>query len=347
MRRHRDGRSDDPRSVETAAFTAGSGAQPVSRRCLCAGAGSTEPEFGLAMVNAPLLQIGGGGALLAAAVELVFVMKEAKIVALCDALLQLLDQGFLELGDLPAVLADQVIVVRTFVGELVPCQAVAEMELVGDAALAQHAHCSVDGRVADSPIDGSDELKQLFDREVIGCLEERRDNQLPLLGRPEAFLDHIVVERLTKPLQIGAFWLLPNWQHRIIVLDHGRFMPQTGADGYRGERGGGVLRICGGFRQRSPFLEPFGQEETDEGESRNGRDGCDLERSRECTESSGDRVREEDLNAPLAELVRYEDRLSAGWQVRRVHRHRTPLVSWGKRWRERADAAVQDGDVGA
>src|SRR6185312_11426660 len=70
-------------------------------------------------------------------VELVFVEAQLEAVLLRHRLLQLLDLGLFELGDVAALDADQVIVVARVVGELVPRQPVAEAPLVGDPALGE------------------------------------------------------------------------------------------------------------------------------------------------------------------------------------------------------------------
>lgn len=153
-------------------------------------------------------------------VELVLVVEEVKPVLAGDALLKLFDQRFFELRDLPAILADEMVVVGTFVRELVAGETVAEMELIGDPAFAQHAHGPIDGRIPNPMIDGADSLKELINRKVICSVEKGGDNDPPLLRGAEPFLDHVIVEVLTKPFEVGPLGPLSNRQDRFVVLGH-------------------------------------------------------------------------------------------------------------------------------
>src|SRR5262249_48640600 len=83
------------------------------------------------------------------AVELVLVRAEIEPVLPRHLVLQALDAGLLELGDAVALDADQVVVVTVTVSELVARDAVAEMALVGDAALGEQFERAIHGGVTD------------------------------------------------------------------------------------------------------------------------------------------------------------------------------------------------------
>jgi len=90
-----------------------------------------------------------GAALGAGAVHLVLVAEELEVVAGGDGFLELFDLRLLELDDLRARGADEVVVVRGLVRELVAREAVTELALEGDAALREQLQGPVDRRVAD------------------------------------------------------------------------------------------------------------------------------------------------------------------------------------------------------
>ena len=72
------------------------------------------------------------------AVQLVFVVHNAKRMPLRDARLQLFNQGLFKLLDFTAVKTDEMVVVRIIIRQLVTGHAVTELVLVRDAARGEH-----------------------------------------------------------------------------------------------------------------------------------------------------------------------------------------------------------------
>jgi hypothetical protein len=131
-------------------------------------------------------------------------------VARGDLLLQRLDGRLFELGDRPALDADQVIVVVVVVGDLVPRHAVAEAPLVGHAALGEQLERAVHRRVPHARIEGAHLRQQLVDRDVGRRLEERLDDDPPLLGRAQPLLHHVGREQAS---QVREMILLERLRH--------------------------------------------------------------------------------------------------------------------------------------
>ena len=71
------------------------------------------------------------------AVELVLVRAQDEAVPAGYLFLKVLDAGLLELGDVAALDADEMIVVRGVVGKFVTGEAIPKAALVGDATLCQ------------------------------------------------------------------------------------------------------------------------------------------------------------------------------------------------------------------
>src|SRR5262245_4326883 len=118
-----------------------------------------------------------------------------------DALLQLLELLAVELDDLAAALADDVVVVLLLrLGGLVARLAVVEMPLVRQATLLQQLERPVDGGVADARVHLLDGGVQLLDREVLSGPEEHLRDVVALRGRFEAPL----AQRLLEEPHAGA-----------------------------------------------------------------------------------------------------------------------------------------------
>jgi hypothetical protein len=91
-----------------------------------------------------------------------------------------------------------------FVGELVASETVAELALVHDRSVGQHLHRPVHGGVPDALIAHPNALEQLIDGHVLGSLEERVDDQAPLLGGPQPALGHVRVQIAPQALRVGT-----------------------------------------------------------------------------------------------------------------------------------------------
>jgi hypothetical protein len=136
--------------------------------------------------------------------------------------LQVLDARLLELGDLAALHANQVVVVVRVVGQLVAREAVAEAALEGHAALGEQLQGAVHGGVAHPSVLAAHLREQLFDAHVVGGLEERLDDELSLVGRAQALLRHVRLQELTEVLQAGlgvaiVVGLLHLGRHRYLL----------------------------------------------------------------------------------------------------------------------------------
>src|SRR4051812_4101199 len=135
------------------------------------------------------LLVGGFLALvagLAEAVELQLVVRDGEAVFAGDAILELLDALVLELDDVAAGGADQVIVVVPIEGGLVARLAAFEVPGGGEARVREDLHGPVDGGGADAGVALLGLVDQLVDREVTALGEEGVDDQVPLARGLEA-----------------------------------------------------------------------------------------------------------------------------------------------------------------
>src|SRR4051812_17604549 len=101
------------------------------------------------------------------------------------AILQLLDALVLELDDVAARGADQVIVVVPVERGLVARLPALEVARAGEAGVGEDLHGAVDGGGADAGVPRRHLLEQLVDREMAVLREEGVDDQVALLGRLE------------------------------------------------------------------------------------------------------------------------------------------------------------------
>jgi hypothetical protein len=118
------------------------------------------------------------------AVQLVPVSQQAKSVLLRDRVLRVFDHLALELDDLAAARADQVIVVVVF--DLVARDPIPEVALLREAGLAEQLHRAIDGREADVGILFSERLEQVLARHVPVRREKDVENLIALLRVLEA-----------------------------------------------------------------------------------------------------------------------------------------------------------------
>src|SRR6516165_8118497 len=118
-----------------------------------------------------------------------------------DPLLELLELLAVELDDLPAALADDVVVVLLGgLGGLVAGLPVVEVALVRQPAFLEQLEGPVDGRVADARVHLLHGRMQLLDREVLPRPEERARDVVALSSRLEAPL----AQRLLEESHAGA-----------------------------------------------------------------------------------------------------------------------------------------------
>ena len=131
-------------------------------------------------------------------VHFVPVRLEQEAVSVCDVVLQRLDARLLELDDLPAVDADEVIVVRGIVSKFVSREPVAKVALVGHSAFREQFERAVNGGVPHARILSAHLSEQLFDAHVVVHREERLDDDVALIGRTQTALAHISREQCAK-----------------------------------------------------------------------------------------------------------------------------------------------------
>ena len=106
------------------------------------------------------------------AVQLQFVVKHLETVFVRDLSLMLLDIQVLELDDLSAFRADQVIVVFGVIGKLIACLPVSEISRLRQAALAEEIQGAVHGRQPDIGLLPAHPLKEILRRDVPVHLQE-------------------------------------------------------------------------------------------------------------------------------------------------------------------------------
>jgi len=124
-------------------------------------------------------------------VELVLVRAKAKAVLSGHLVLQLLDAGLLELYDVRALDAYQMVVVRGIVGKLVAREPVAEAPLVRHSALRQELEGPVNGGVPHARVARADLGEELLDAHMILGAKERVDDEPALIGRAKPFPVHV------------------------------------------------------------------------------------------------------------------------------------------------------------
>src|SRR5256714_3891596 len=116
-------------------------------------------------------------------VQLELVVRDGEAVLLGHPVLKLLDSLVLELGDVAAGGADQVIVVVPIQGRLVAGLTALEVPRRRQPGVGEDLHRPVDGGGTDARIALLGLLHQLVDGEVAGLREERVDDQVALPRR--------------------------------------------------------------------------------------------------------------------------------------------------------------------
>ena len=130
-------------------------------------------------------------ALRAHAVELVSVGFEQETVRSGYLFLNGFDSRFLEFDNVTAFHANQVIVVGGVVGELIASKTIAEVSLVGHATLGEQFERSVHCCIADPRILHAYLSEQFLNADVILRAKKRFDDDVPLIGRPQATFGHV------------------------------------------------------------------------------------------------------------------------------------------------------------
>ena len=143
------------------------------------------------------------------AIKLVFVRAKLEAITSRKIVLKIFDPGLFELDNFAALDADEMIVVRCLIGELVARETVIEAALVGDTALGEELERAIDGRVSDPRILRADLAEQLFDAHVIWRLEKRLDDEAPLIRLTQTFFHDVRVKQRTKVIQVRSGTLTP------------------------------------------------------------------------------------------------------------------------------------------
>src|SRR5262245_2493564 len=130
----------------------------------------------------------------AVTVQLVAVSQQAEAIALHDVLLRLLDHRALELHDLPAARAHQMVVVLVL--DLEAGDTVVEVAFARETGLAEQLHRAIHGRIADVRILLADALVELLARDVPLHAEEDLEDGLTLTRVLEIVALEIAGERL-------------------------------------------------------------------------------------------------------------------------------------------------------
>src|SRR5690606_12404277 len=148
----------------------------------------------LALRAARALRVGAG------AVQLVLVAPQLEAVPEREVFLQLLDLLVLELDDVAALEADEVVVVLVLERHLIARDPVAEVPLVGETTLLEELQRPIDGGVTHLGILSAHLEEEVLDREVPLALEEQVRHQATLGRRAEALAVHVLFEALSELL---------------------------------------------------------------------------------------------------------------------------------------------------
>ena len=126
----------------------------------------------------------------AAAVELESMAFNGKTVLTGDFFLKPFNARIFELDDLPAGIADQMVMMFIQVAGLIACLAVTEMSLLGDTTLGKQFQGSVNGRITDTRVFFAQTQVKLLGRKVGTDTEELIENGFPLSGRFQTLVEH-------------------------------------------------------------------------------------------------------------------------------------------------------------
>lgn len=118
----------------------------------------------------------------AAAVQLESMSFDGKTVLPGDFILQLFDARVFEFDNLPAVDADQVIMMLIQITGLITCLAITEMTLLGDTAFSKQFQGSVNGGIPDPGIFPAQAQVELFGGDMRADSQEFLEDNFPLTG---------------------------------------------------------------------------------------------------------------------------------------------------------------------
>src|SRR6266702_5774778 len=121
----------------------------------------------------------------ALSIQLQLVHLDEESVAVCHFSLKFFDGLVLELDDVAAAGADQMVVVLPLGHVLIPGLAVAKMDLIGDPRLGEQLQGAIDRGVADARVLGPQLQIELLDAHVALGGKEHIENNVPLAGRLE------------------------------------------------------------------------------------------------------------------------------------------------------------------
>ncbi len=116
---------------------------------------------------------------------------QREAVLLGEFILEPFDLVVLELDDLPAIQADQVIVVLVFKGDFVPAHAVAKVALVGDSALLEELQGSVDRGVANLAVTLANQREKVLDAQMPRRTKKHIRHRATLSGRAQSVFVHV------------------------------------------------------------------------------------------------------------------------------------------------------------
>lgn len=121
---------------------------------------------------------------------------DGKLVILCDLFLQPLDIAVLELYDLAALRAYEVVMMLVLMDDLEAGAPLAEFLLLGDPALAQQAQCPVYRGESYGGITPHNFVVQLLRADVPADLQKCLEDQLPLAGMLQVMARDMFAEYL-------------------------------------------------------------------------------------------------------------------------------------------------------
>jgi len=121
-----------------------------------------------------------------------------------DFVLQVLDARFLKLDDVAAFDANQVIVVRGVIGKFVASKSIAEAALVGNPTFREELECPVDSCIPDARVARPNLSQKLFDADVAFRAKERLDDKPSLIGRAQAFFEHVRMQHRAEVFELGG-----------------------------------------------------------------------------------------------------------------------------------------------
>jgi len=174
----------------------------------------------------PRMKLLVSAAVLAVAIEFYFVVNDLEAAFPADHALKRLHEVILELDDLSAADANQVMVVMDlFFGELVPAPAVAEIHLLKDPKLGKEVQGAIHRRKADLGVALADDIIDVIGAQVLfSVIQERPQDHLALGSE----LVVLLAQSLTDLLELGLHIDLSPLAVRSVDLTFYLREPQLG-----------------------------------------------------------------------------------------------------------------------